>query len=482
MKRLARMCCIALISLLSWSCSGSGSGTTASHTTPPDTSNVNTGNPGLPEVTAGLNSSQSVQAVAKVIYDAWEAKEDLTPYIRAVLEAFNVPTLGDAHISVAQTRLDQGLPLFTETEARNLADAFSRNSFVRIDTLESALGEQGVKVTISVPGYFSSSQPMGPGMLSYVMMPYSLSSEYLSWKEDEVLPALVLALGRERFKRIKLSGNIENPVWGDLYLDPLQFTLLQYSIMSKKGSSSGKSVPKVALPSGKRVPLDVAGWLKDQIQGEVTSKVGEQLEVPTDAKAGAQVSVCASLLLYGHKLKVKTDPAEIYYLGAGSPNLTKVTATLTFEDDYYKDDYYGGGASIDRWLREKLFNCTFPRKGPVPGKSIEWSVSEDLERHGHYDVTGSQTDADGESLATWRANDNKIPSGCSPTSFKKSAFGVATAKVKGLVPGWSTVEAIVGYARGSDTGTTGESRLEVFYFESEDISCPGGGDSEPHSY
>lgn len=429
----------------------------------------------IPTVTpeSEQNSSLAIKAVAKAIYDALDNQEDLTPYMSSVMAAFDVPTLGDADIAVADSRLSRGLPLFTSTEAKRLAEAFKQNHLVSVNSFESSLGEQGIKLK-----YYGYVETMSPGMLSMIMMPYSFESDSLVWKNDQVLPAFVLALGRERAKR---SNNpVYDPAWSDGYLDPLQFTLLQYSIMTS-GTASSAATSKKALTTRKIVASaveDVMSFAGKRIRGKVTSEIGKSLEVPMGAKDGAQVSLCASLLLYGHQLTVNTTPPLIYYIGAGTPNLTTVTAQLIFKDDYYKEDYVGGDASLDRRLLETLGNCTFPRKGPVPGKEIEWSVSDSLDQHGEYDVRGEQTNADGESTATWRAKDNNIGQGCTPTNMRRGVFGVATAKVKGLVPGWSTVESIVGYIRGTDTGKTGESRLEVLYYDPSDLSCPSSG----HAY
>ena len=50
-------------------------------------------------------------------------------------------------------------------------------------------------------------------------------------EEGTVLLALVRELGQERLRRS--SETFLDPIWGDGRLDPLQFTLLSYTIFAK---------------------------------------------------------------------------------------------------------------------------------------------------------------------------------------------------------------------------------------------------------
>ena len=417
------------------------------------------GGSGSGSSTSAQNSPQAIKEVAKGIYDARAANEDLIPYISGVMEAFEVPTLGDSDLATADARLSQGLPLFSTTEAARLADAYNDNSLVTVDAFVDGLNEQGV--TLRAPynynGTFVTKDALA---LLFVQFAYAdPDANGVPYESGDVLPALVHALGQERANRV--SPTSVDPVWGDGYLDPLQFTLLLYSIMS----SDPNAVPAPAAMKTISIARGAVGtFVQNRVRSTVGSKVGQYVEVPMGAKDGAQVSVCASLLLYGHKVTVTNTPREIWH-GPNTPNVTVVKMTLEFMDDYY-NNYL----SIDRWMLEKLGNCVLPHQGPIPGKPIEWSVSSSLEGHGNYDVTPAETDVNGEAVASWRAIHDTIPQGCNISWNQRQAVGATEVRVGSLVPGWSTLEKIVGFLK--DTGNTGDASLYVDYYDwSQDPNC-----------
>ncbi|HSI04929.1 MAG TPA: hypothetical protein VLC93_10645, partial [Myxococcota bacterium] len=54
-----------------------------------------------------------VTDIAKLIYDAVEAGEDVTPHLEGVFDAFDVPVLEVGDTAGAQARIDAGLPFVT---------------------------------------------------------------------------------------------------------------------------------------------------------------------------------------------------------------------------------------------------------------------------------------------------------------------------------------------------------------------------------
>lgn len=442
-----------LVLLFSLSLSGCGAGGKTGDGNGNNNTSVVTGcekdSPG-----AAQNSAQAVSEVAKCIYDTLDAKQDIKPYISDILSAFEVPTLGENDVTTADARYSNGLPLFFTTQLGQMYDAYSNGSYVSVDSFVDALNENGATIK-------GTQVPLPKEYFSFIMN--SIYNNKVQFESGEVLPAFVIALGQERAKRSPPQN--PDPVWGDDLLDPLQFTLLLYSVMFS-GSETLQTKP---VPRQTHVILQKGGgnFVSNRIRGGVTGKIGEFVEMPLGATDSAQVSVCASLLLWGHRMKVDTDPKLLYYEGAGSPNMTTVSATLTFDDDYY-NNYY----KIDRWMIETLTGCKLPRKGPVAGKPVEWSVSESLEEHGMYDIQSSQTDINGEAVASWRTMKDNAPKDCRTFQNQKDAVGVAIVRALNLVPGWSTLERIVGTLR--DTGGTGESRIEVIYYDytqSEDKQC-----------
>lgn len=406
------------------------------------------------------NSPNAINEVTKKIYDALDADEDIKSYIIGVMAAFDVPTLGDSDLTTADSRLSKGLPLFTTTQAERMADAYNDNTVVTVDAFIDGLNEQGL--TLKFP-YNYYGQTITKEMLNVVFGKYAYTSpdeNNVPYKSGERLPAFVHSLGQERAKRF--PPETTDLIWGDGYLDPLQFTLLLYSIMSPGTTqSAAASIPVTAHAGG----IDpIVDYVKDQIKDKVTSEVQDVVEVPLGEKEAAQVSVCASLLLYGHKVTVSNDPQLLMH-APDTPNVTTVSMTLTFMDDYY-NNYL----AIDRWMLENVGNCTLPHQGPIAGKPIEWSVSSGLEGHGDYDLTQPQTDDNGEAVANWRTITDSIPESCKVFKNQRDAVGATTVRVGSLVPGWSTVESIVGFLR--DTGNTGDSRLEVIYYDiTDDPDC-----------
>ncbi len=201
----------------------------------------------------------------------------------------------------------------------------------------------------------------------------------------------------------------------------------------------------------------IGDFIKDQIQGQVEGAVQGVIEVPLDKAEAAQVSVCASLLLYGHKMTVTTTPKLIYHNDGSKPWSTRADVTLTFQDDYW-DNYL----PIDRWMLENLGNCKLPRRGTVEGKPLEWSVSAGLSDHGNFNITPSQTDGDGKASANWQTVPETTPEDQRTFDNQRDAVGAVIVRAGSLVPGWSGLEYIVGQLK--DTGNTGDSPLTVIYY------------------
>lgn len=181
--------------------------------------------------------------------------------------------------------------------------------------------------------------------------------------------------------------------------------------------------------------------------------------MPIDKKDAAKVSVCGSLILYGHKVTITNTP-DLLWHAPRTPNVTQASLLLTFEDDYHNNwaRQWLGGVVTD------LTGCKFPRMGPIPDKEVKWSVTRSLKQHGSFDITASKTNDDGEAMATWRTVKDDIPKSCEVFEKQRDAVGAIEATVSGVLPGWSTVEAIVTFLN-PETGTQGHDPLTVLYYE-----------------
>jgi hypothetical protein len=420
-----------------------------------------------------VSTYADVLSVATMIYDAVEAGEDVSPHIEAVLEAFGIPVLADDDFTGAKAQLEAGVPFLTASAVTHMAEAYARTVLTDVEGFGAGLVEQGVG--LGYP-YNFGGDPLDGDFLGTILYSYTIAGEFepdVPLQKGYVLPALVRALGQERAGRA--SDDVPEPMWGDERLDPLQFTLLSFTIFAKPaapamGTRSLQIASSPLLPRPARtikVRNEAADFLKglikdklkDEVEGAATSVVQGALEVPLDKKDAAQVSVCGSLILYGHKVAMTNTPKLVWH-APKTPNFTKVEMTLTFEDDYH-----------DKWapavlggLVSDLTGCTFPRKGPIEGKPVEWSISSGLEGHGSYDLTQSMTDEDGKATASWRTVKDDYPPACQVFENQRDAVGATEAVVSGLLPGWSTVETIVTFLN-PNTGGQGDAALTVLYYD-----------------
>lgn len=410
--------------------------------------------------TSPKNSYAAIAGLARAIYDAVDAGEDVTPHVEGVFEALDVRVLADDDVTGAQARIEAGLPLVTSRLALRMAQAYAEPALVDVEGFVAGLVEQGVGLAFPYDQGGTTLEPAILGGMMYAFASSGVSQPDVPMEPGYVLPALVHALGQERARRTAVEGAFVDPVWGDGRLDPLQFALLSFTILSKPGTGASRSGAGLRAATFSNPAADfIKDQIKDQIEDQVTGAIQDVVEVPLDKKDAAKVSVCGSLILYGHKVAMKNDPVLLWH-APRTPNVTQVELTLTFEDDYY-----------DSWSRAvlgsavtDLTGCKFPRKGPVEGKAIEWDVSEALRPHGSYDLMQSTTDDLGRALASWRTVQDPVPQACQVFENQRDAVGATEAIISGVLPGWSTVERIVTFLN-PETGNQGDASLTVLYYE-----------------
>lgn len=415
---------------------------------------------GNPDDSDATSTYLQVASFAKLVYDAVEAGEDVSPHIEAALGAFGVPVLEPDDAEGALARIEAGLPFVTSLVVERMAAAYAETRLVDAEGFVEGLAEQGVGLAFP---YNLEGTEFDAAFFGALLYSYTASGEAepdVPLETGFVLPSLVRELGQERARRMGLEE--VDPAWGDGRLDPLQFTLLSFTIFAKPSavtralSPAGSSgLPKIQLHQGN--PL--LGLIKDQAEGVITSGVQNAIELPLDKQDAAKVSVCGSLILYGHKIAMTNTP-DLLWHKPKAPSLTKVEMTLTFEDDYY-DNWANavlGSAVSD------LAGCKFPRKGPIEGKPIEWSVSSGLEGHGSFNIMPAFTNEFGKALASWETVTDDYPEACQVFEKQRDAVGATEAVVSGLLPGWSTVETIVTFLN-PETGGQGHDPLTVLYYE-----------------
>lgn len=485
-NNLVRVCVLVSLTV---GCGSSGStdpGNDPGNRSPGDGRGDDRGDDGTDDRADGPPASYAKLAEAtKLIYDAVEAGEDVAPYIEGVFEAFGVPVLASSDdIPGAEARLKAGYPFVTSQMVVRMAEAYTDRILVGVESFGESLAEQ--KIEIAYPfNLGGQSLPEYLGLLMYGTGVQAEAQPDVPMPPQNVLPTLVWALGQERAGRDdRAAPEAMDPIWGDGRLDPLQFALLSFTIFSKpaaEAASSGKSThafdmsQRAVSKKLKATPGTGVKQVLKELRGELASSLQDVIGLPLDVPDAALVSVCASLILYGHKAVLSNTPAELWRAPL-APNVTNVELTLTFEDDY--ENYHETEALrelIDS-LNESLgvlgvpwFNCPIPQKGPAQGKSVRWDVATQLEPHGNYDLAQSTTDAFGKASIDWRTIHDEQPQACQVLMRQREEVGWTGVTLHGLVPGWGALESSVAFLKGS----MGHAPLHVRYYKrlSSDDTC-----------
>ena len=224
--------------------------------------------------TAIQNSAQALDGVALGIYDTLIAKQDLKPYISGVMTAFGVPPLGEADVATVDARFSLGLPLMFIPQVAEMADAFNDGGYISLDSFIASANERGAKQK-------GTTNPLTRDYLNQKFAAFAGKTQYAS---GEVLPAFVLALGKERAKRF-LPAN-PDPLWGDGLLDPLQLTLMLYAVSYSSAAPLPAQAPLLSVAAYSSAIVAAAAvnpieeFVKDQIKDQVEGAVQDFVEVP----------------------------------------------------------------------------------------------------------------------------------------------------------------------------------------------------------
>jgi hypothetical protein len=397
---------------------------------------------GTPPVPAGSYAGTEVKAEAEELYAAWEAGGDLGPMVRDVLQGFGIALVNATGSDMLAARLAAGQPTLIEPQVAELKRAYDEGVFISVDSFVAGINERGATIEKTgapvtraflgeLLGAVESKAVLGPG---------------------ETLSALVLALGRARSAHS--TRPILDPIWGDGRLDPLQTILLLFAV-----NYSGNS--HFARPAGAALTIApvLASGLGDQVGGYVEGQVEEALEMPITPDGAGKASLCSSLLLYGHHMKVTAAPSLIYHrqTDGDAPSSSTITAQLRFQDDYW-DNY----APIDRSLLEAA-GCTLPRRGTVPGAAVGWTLGDDLVEHGMFDLVQTMTDDGGDAKATFRTVLERTPKPKRTFENQRNVTDAVIVQATGLVSGWSSLEWVVVNLR--PVGSQGSGFLSVNWYE-----------------
>jgi hypothetical protein len=173
---------------------------------------------GLPE--EDVLAVQDIRGAAAFLHDVMDRDEDLVGPLGELFTAlgFIVRTLDTEFDQVVADRAARRPFVLTE-QLRLLAHGLRSGTLVDGDSFVRALRGAGVGPRPDTGRSFTWDD------LTEVLGPVTSVDEL---GRRDLLPALVLCLGRERAAR--RGDPAPDPVWGDEYLDPLQVLLLHYAI------------------------------------------------------------------------------------------------------------------------------------------------------------------------------------------------------------------------------------------------------------
>ncbi|RMD82830.1 MAG: hypothetical protein D6815_08205 [Candidatus Dadabacteria bacterium] len=160
---------------------------------------------------------EDVRSVAAAIYDRVAAGQPLSAAeVAQIFESFSIPAVASSDGATFEGQLTAGKPPLLDFQAAAIGRAMAMQTLMPVDSFLAGVSAAGA-------AHASNGAPLTAASLGAALLPIALAQSYSA---DQVLPALVIALGRERAARAGGS----DPVWGDGMLDPLQVALLLYEI------------------------------------------------------------------------------------------------------------------------------------------------------------------------------------------------------------------------------------------------------------
>jgi len=396
-------------------------------------------------------SAAVVDSVATALYAQLAAGGDVTPQVTDMLSAL-IPVLGQADESTIDSLLTLGQPLAADFQAALIAQSFQNGTMFSVDNFVDAAADAGATPV-------GGTGPLTREYFTAILTPLV---QQQTFTVDDILPALVLALGRAR---VRQSGAVStDPVWSDGQLDPLQLTLLLYAVQFA-GSADASSALMARTAAPARAPSTLAihpsmvgvSALKLPFflrpRAIIGSIIGKLVKFPVGPIQSSKAVICLSIMMNSYKFQMSASQRDLWHRDPSHPEhpyQSQITAALTF--NFVPN-------ALGSWLLPKI-GCSIPPVGAAPDKSVSWSVEDPLPDHGGLVDQQVQTDADGKAQATYQTVDEIVPAGLQ-TTLEKSVTGLVKVSVSGLVPAWKRLEATVGVL----TPTDGAVRLNVQYHE-----------------
>ncbi len=396
--------------------------------------------------------ASEVQLVARGIYDQIQQGPPFDPAdVSFLFSVFGIPTVGSTNDSAFQAVVASQQPFMMDFQVQAIATKLGQGVYLSLDSFIAEMAARGV--------VDRTGQPLTRAYLTSGLAPLVTQDSY---QPREVLPALVLALGRERARRIPVSN--PDAVWGDGLLDPIQFNLLLYSFMEAsvphpQHLMAGQRPSKAHRPED-GVPWvpTLGGWAIGQIPGIIIGYIGSMVGYPLGPLSSLQAVIGASVVIYSYDVQVTADPAEIWQRtdSPNNPYQSQITATVNFN---FRQDVDSLPKQIGLWLS----GCDLPMNGPQDNVPVEWEITDELPQHGSLVQSDLQTWMGGKARATYKAIDEPVPQVLRSVGSPTAAIGCVYVRLTSILPKWPNLLAVVRV--GNPAAAAGNAWLTVFYYK-----------------
>ena len=413
--------------------------------------------------------AEEVNAAAADLYASLAREEDPRALLGILLSRFAAVAViendGQAIDALIDDLVTTGVPVFADFHPGVLADGFADRMMVSAESFFESL-ETFLAPSSSYPGHVLFSKlgfMTSDAVWSHIYNVIVHEFDGVSWvpkkeyEPQEVLPALVYALAKERAG----DGASDEP-WIDGYLDPLQMKLLTYAFLY--AATDDPASARSSDGSGtKGARTRVAGF------------VGDLLGIPIGYVQALKSCATSSTLIYSHEITVNADPSIIW------KHQTEQASPPAYESDPTVEVRFSftPHTAAHRLFLETLMMASLPQNGPVPGKPVSWSLRQplmwrtstdvDLAEYGSLTYQENLTDGTGKARAVFTAADEIPPD---QRDTVRAATGEIFATVRGLIgPGIQALERIV-VALNPEAGKD-SARVTVQYYEPTDGPSPG---------
>ena len=419
----------------------------------------------------GPTQAADVNAAAAALYACLADGEDPSALLEVLLARFAEVVLIEDDEQLIDELIDElettGVPVFADFHPGVLADGYDKRMMVSAESFFESL-ETLLMPDSDYPNILFSKLGLMTSEAVWNHINHAIVHELVGFsrvqKEEyepqEVLPALVYALAKERV------GDAQNDEpWIDGYLDPLQMKLLTYAFL----------YAATADPDSAR---STQGSGSSGARSRIAGFVGDFLGIPIGYVQALKSCATSSTLIYSHEITVTANPDSIWKHQAENSSPPAYESDPTVEVRFSFTPH----TAAHRLFLEALMMAKLPQNGPVPGKPVVWSLRQplmwrtstdvDLAEYGSLTYQENVTDENGRARATYTAVD-EIPA--DQRDVVRAATGEVFATVRQLIgPGIQGLERIV-VALNPEAGKD-SARITVQYYE------PSGGPSPGQSW